>query len=300
MPGELLEYYLRACKWPQVSVFHFEEDYTREFIEDFGYGPVENNGWREVLDEVIDDSQLEEQDRLFEEYKSKLGDASAVFEFCFQGYSGIRGWHLKVVAKSDEDPSVVVDRFLKTLEFISGIRVSKDRVVFTWPGKPKNSPVSDADVISQATKKRVSVGIIPRPGHPRSDPWDFDDVVPTMMRYVWKNDGYLSLHYRFRIWTVIWGTGQVLRKLVEANPDLIEKARSLGIRDYVLDDVLNAPIPASPISEPIPLEILESTLLLKAIISYMYDNYMINNDAGYCLIMDGSKGRRLNMPTSNA
>lgn len=55
------------------------------------------------------------------------------------------------------------------------------------------------------------------------------------------------LEYRFRIWTIIWGTARLIRKPIEANPDFLEKACTLpiGVDEDSFSKVFGHPIPAN-------------------------------------------------------
>ncbi|PJF18558.1 hypothetical protein PSACC_01616, partial [Paramicrosporidium saccamoebae] len=145
--------------------------------------------------------------------------------------------------------------------------------------------IDDAELVSQAVENGVHVGIVPHSGHPHDSFWNTQDIIPMIVKYVQIDDPCLPLLYRFRIWTVIWGTGQVISKLIQANPDFMEKAHALGVRSHVFDDVLNVSIPTAPVSEPIPLELLESAMILRGLLGYMYYHWLIPNEAGYCLKM---------------
>lgn len=289
--SELLDYYRRACKWPEDSVFPFESNCTNEFLETRGYKTNKGEAWRWVLDNIVDDSLSEEYSRRYEEYvRGQCRAKTASFAFSWNEFGGyMRRWIMEMGVANDEKPSMITDGFLKTLELFTGIKVDGSRLIFRWSKAPRYYKMEDEEVSDYAIKSAVTVGIIPREGHPHNDPWDLDDVIPLLMKHIVRDDSYFPLIHRYRIWTVVWKVGRVVRDLIEANPDFIDKAHSLGIRDYVFNDVLSATVPANPAIELIPLEILESVTLLKGLVGYMYDNGLIANDAGHRLVMDGSQ-----------
>lgn len=291
MPSGMLDYYRRACKWPQGSVFNFEGSCTHEFLEFSGYRSVKGESWIAALEDLIDDSLVDEYSRRYVEYLGgQCRPKTASFAFCWEEFGGyIRRWIMEMGVTNNEAPSTIMDEFQRTLEFLTGIKVDRNRLVFTWSKDLERHRIDEEEVAAQAIESTVDIGVIPRPGHPHSNPWDCNDVIPLLMKDVRKRDSYFPLHYRFRIWTIIWGTGQLVRKLIDANPGFMEKAQSLGVKKYVFDDVLEAIIPAAPAIELIPIEILESVTLLKGLVSYMYDNGLIEDDAGYNLVMDGSQ-----------
>lgn len=299
-PSDLLGYYFLAGKWPHESVFPFEEGYPREFLECFGHELGDYYNWEGLLDNAIDDSLFEEYERRCDDYMREQSTANATFKFCIRLSEGFTCWRMKLHIADDEEPSDAINRFLRTLEFLTGIKISKERLTFRWPGKSNNSSTSDAEVVSQALNKWATVGIIPPPGHFHSSPWDVDELVPKILKRLCEVGPYLPLNHRFRIWTIVWGTGQLIKRLVDANPNFMERARSLGIGSYVFDRVLNAPIPAVPADELIPLELLESVTLLKGLVGYMFTKEMIDDDTGYWLMMDGAQFLTPSVPATEA
>lgn len=288
MPSEMFDYYRRVCECIYDPFFGFEYRDSYGFVNSLGYNPSQDRYWKAVLNDLIDDSLLGELDDRYVEYVREKYDVKLTFNFCFFMGSGITGWDIIISAKKDEDPSVVVNRFIRTFELLTGVRVDRDRFFFSWSGASEGLLTNDDEIVAHATKESVVVGIIPRPGHPHDNPLSCRDVVPMVMKNVRLYKPYLPLNHRLRAWAFVWGTRQLVRKLIDANPDFREKARSLGVRDYVFNDILNATFPAVPATELIPLELLESMAFLKALISYMYDNKMIKDTAGYRLETDKS------------
>jgi hypothetical protein len=196
---------------------------------------------------------------------------------------------VKLVVSEDEDPSKVVDRFVRHIEFLMGLKVDKSRLIFS-----KSISIrpffEDREVVSRALESLVGVATTPRSWHTKDNPGrEYDDIIPMIMKEIGEDNCLFPLNCRFRIWTVIWGTARVIKKLIEVNPDFMEKARSLGVTQEVFDDVFNVPIPSSPASTLIPLEVLESVVLLRALFGYMHETGLIENYAGLCLEMDLSQ-----------
>jgi hypothetical protein len=290
----MLEYYFRACFSPYETLFDFEEDYSYNFLKSIGCRPLEGGDWRMVLDNVTFDSVFEEFFQRCEEYERRRGHKNATFGFSYLEDSCYKDWGMSVGAMKDEEHPTV-DGFLETFEFLTGIKVDQDRFVFMWRQSQGIRQIDDPELMIQAVDNSVYVGIVPRPGHLHDCPWNSKDIIPMIISYVWMNDSCLPLLYRFRIWTVIWGTGQVIKELIGANPDFMERARALGVGQYVFDDVLNASIPVIPTSEPIPLDLLESTMILRGLLGYMYYNWLIPNEAGYNLKMFRAPHRLANV-----
>lgn len=280
-PKELVDYYSEASRWLHEGVFASEYSYSYEFMKCFKGEDVEDLDWRSLLADAIDEASVDEHRRKCLQYREER--AGATFIFHFIGYSGVASWRFRISVTDGEEPSSVITKFLQRFEYVAGMKFDMKRLLFA---DLKENPLTKEDeIVSQAIKKCVLVGIVPRGGHPHSDPWCFEDVVPTIMMYVYRNNGCFPLRTRFRIWTLIWGTAQTITKLIKANPNFLERAQSVGVNENVFNDVLSFPIPSIPAIEPIPLEVLESTTLLRGMIGYMYDNGLIDDDAGLHLKM---------------
>lgn len=114
------------------------------------------------------------------------------------------------------------------LEFATSIKLNMERLLFTPRGQ--DSPANGKEIILYAVQRPMSIRICPRPGHPQDGPLRFFDIVPMILRILDKGkDLYLPLDYRFYIWTNIWGTSKLIKRLLEANPDLLSKAHALGV-----------------------------------------------------------------------
>lgn len=276
---KLIYYYLRACKRPHRSLFAFEFHYPVEFLKHFGY---DYSGFHYVvpLVKTIGDKLLEEYRLQSLEYYYEGKDA-ATFSTMFFGGVGFESWSMRLPVIADEDPSDTLRRFKEGFEFVTGVRIDMGRFLFA-PGSP--NPITEREIVSRAVRKHVSFGISPRQGFPQNGSWVFSDIVPMIVRTISRTGGVLfQLDDRFRVWTTIWGTSGLIKKLVEVNPDLLEKARSLGVGVDVFNEVLDHPIPSHPGTTSIPLELLESTFLVRGLIAYMYVNGLIKDNAGYDL-----------------
>lgn len=277
-----MDYYFEFCLRPYDSVFTFEEHYSSDFLVQSGYSNVDETlHWSTLLDDTVGEALWEEYLDYYLKARCKEHNAAFLFNYVYRG--SISGEDVKLVVAKDEDPTEVLNRFIQYFGFLTGVKASKSRLAFY--GTTSYAPLAeDKEVILQAMKRRVGVRIVSRPWQPDSDSWRrYESIIAMIMKKVFEEKEFFPLHYRFRLWTIIWGTARTIKKLIEANPDLIEKARSLGVSGDVFSDVLDAQIPSNPATELIPLEILESVLFLRALLGYMNDSQLIVNDAGYSL-----------------
>lgn len=163
---------------------------------------------------------------------------------CTNGYVGIGSKSFTISVEKDEDPSGILTRLMRRFEYITGVRLDMERLLFA--DSEMQPLMGEDEIVSQAIRHRVIVGIIPRSGHSHNDHWSFEDVVPTVIMHVGRNGFHFPLITRFRIWTFIWGTARSIKKLIDANSNFLEKALSVGISEETFNDILNAPIPSTP------------------------------------------------------
>lgn len=276
--NNLVHYYLRACERPHESIFSFEMQHPFEFLKCFGYN-YEGPYYIALLIEAVGPELVQKYRSQSREYLFERVDAT--FHTLVSGDDGFEGWDIKLRVTEGEDPPTTLRRFRERLEFATGIKVDMSRIVFA----PRTSapPVSEEEVVSRAIQKRILFKIRPRPGYPQNGKWSFFDIVPRIAMVINRTGLFFPLEYRFRIWTTIWGTSRLVKDLIEANADFLGKAASLGVKEQVFDEVLNHQVPSNPATELIPLELLESTCLLRGLIGYMYEHELINDAAGYDL-----------------
>lgn len=284
LPKELMDLYFRFCSRPYESVFFSDVECSHGFLKQLGRENVDDNlHWDEVLIDAIDETLWDYYDQHYLESKFKGRDAAAFsFSYPIDG-GGVSGHDIEIAVTNDEDPPEVLNKFMRHFEFLTGIEANRNRLVF-FDTSVSNLLTKDEEIVLCALKNRVGVKVAPRPWQPSNNNWRcFDGVVPMIMREISQEEGFFPLNYRYRIWTIIWETAQIVKRLIEVNPDLLERAQSLGVDSDIFNDVLNAQIPDNPATEPIPLEALESVLLLRALIAHMHDHQLIGNDAGYRL-----------------
>lgn len=279
--NNLADYYLRACRYPHVSLFSFERQYPVEFMKFFGYDHVAVY-FTTSLRKAIGDELVEEYRARSIEYLSK--DDGATFCILHPGKTGIKRWSIKVDLIEGESPSNTISRFKDRLEFFTGVKIATERLTFYTKNR-NNTITSEEEVVLHAVRERIFFEIRSRPGYPQTRPQSFFDLVPMVAKVI--NSGMLlfPLVNRFRIWTTVWGTAGLIKKLVEANPNFLEKARTLGVDENIFNEVLDHPIPSNPATELIPLELLEAVCLVRGLVACMNVHEMIEDNAGYNLEM---------------
>lgn len=277
--NDVMQFYIKACRWPHKSLFPFEFDYPVEFLQHFGYEYI-GEFYTELLERAIGAKLLKEYELRGLEYRNEKKDAAFSILYYLDG--GVQGWTMKIPVMEGEDPSVTMLRFKERLEFATGLEIDMDRLKFA-PEDP-NSSLSKEEIVTQAIQSEVLFKTLPHPDHLQGSSLSFVNVFSSIARNIDINESsYFPLIFRFRIWTTVWGTARLVRELLKVNPDMIEKACSMGVGEGVFDKVLNCKIPSSPATEQIPLELLESMCLVRGSIAFMHVNGLISNDAGYDL-----------------
>lgn len=179
-----------------------------------------------------------------------------------------------------EEPASTLLRLKERLEFATGLRIDQERLFFTYKGAEPLS--NDKEIVAHSTKDGVLIKVKPRPGYPQDGTCAHFDIAPRIARLLDQGMVLFPLEERFRTRTVIWGTSELVKKLSKANPNLMEEARSLGVEE-VLNEILRYPIPITPGTELIPLELLESVGLVRGLLAYMNAHVLIKDNAGYDL-----------------
>lgn len=114
------------------------------------------------------------------------------------------------------------------MSFFTGVKIGIERLEFSY--KDQDTIMSE-EIVSRAAQGRVFFKIRPRPGYPQMGSCRFLDLVPMIAKDVDSEVLQFPLVDRFRIWTTVWGTSGLIKKLVEANPGLLEKAHTLGVSE---------------------------------------------------------------------
>ncbi|PJF18559.1 hypothetical protein PSACC_01617 [Paramicrosporidium saccamoebae] len=185
--SELLEYYFRACFSPHETLFDFEERYSYDFLKSIGRRPFEGGDWMAVLDDATDDSSFEDFCQRCEEYERDRSPKKAKFSFLYLADSWTRGWDMSVGAmRGEEYPTM--DGFLKTFEFLTGVKADRDRFFFIWRGSREIHRIDDAELVTQAVENGVHVGIVPHSGHIHDSLWSTQDIIPMIVKYVQIDD----------------------------------------------------------------------------------------------------------------
>lgn len=279
--NDLNEYYLRACHKPQESFFSSEEKYPFEFLKSFGYD-TDAVFYSTLFKRAIGSKVIEEYRARGREYHAESGGAT--FRILYSDYSKAGSWKIKVPVAEDEARSATISKFKERLEFFTGVEIGLNRIAF-YCSKDPDVLISEDEAVLEATRKEVFFMILPRSGFPQTGEWDFSGLVPMMAAFIASGRLFFSLDGRFRIWTTVWGTSKMIKELINTNQGMLEKARLLGVGEDIFKEVVDYPIPSSPATQLIPLELLESVSLIKGLIVYMYEHDMIENNSGYDLEM---------------
>lgn len=274
----LVYYYLQACRIPHWSFFPFELQYAFDFMEHFGYDNDADFG-STLIRRAIDDDVWEESVARAHQYYRESRNMK--FSIRYYGDCGLGRWTFGFRAIKGEEPASTLLRFKERLEFITGLKLDMERLVFFYKSSPPLT--DDGEIVAHAAQDQVLVEVKPRPGHPQNGPWDFFDLLPMIVKILDRGYVFFALEHRFQIWVFVWGTSILIKKLLEVNPNLLERAQSLGVSEDVFNEVLDYQIPSSPGTELLPLELLESTYLVRGLFAYMYAHDLIEDSAGFDL-----------------